>query len=164
MAEQESESTIQSMVPAERLSRLFEVDGDAIIDSVHREVDGGPQYPAGTVSVRLVPVYTFILRNISKDTNLGKGILVPSFASHWGIVTGEPGFQTLYHLVFSDNDVPPAKNPDTIRGRHRAIEFNYVQWPPRRREPTGGNLRMIKVGVTSYSHQNMIIIGTVFYF
>jgi hypothetical protein len=160
MAEQESESAVQSLVPAERLSRLFDVDGDAIINAVHRDVDGGPQYPGGAVSVRLVPVHTFILRDVCKDIKLTTGILVPSFASHWGVVTGEPGYLTLYHLVFSLDTGPPEKNVDTIRGRRRAVEFNCIMWPPKGRAPTSGNLRITKVGVTSYSHQDMIRIGS----
>jgi hypothetical protein len=159
--EPESPIQVQSLVLAERLSRLFDVNGDAIIDSVHREVDGGPQYPGGNVSVRLVPVHTFILQNFSKDTTLANGVSVPSFASHWGVVAGEPGFQTLYHLVLSNDQALLRKNPDTIRGHRRAIEFNCVLWPPKGREQIGSNLRMTKVGVTSYSHQDMLIIGTI---
>jgi hypothetical protein len=157
MAEQVSDP-IQSIVPTERLSQLFDVDGNAIIDSVHREVDGGPQYPSDSVSVRLVPVHTFILQDISKDTKLSKGILVPSFASHWGVVTGELGFLTLYHLVFSGNVRPPQKNLDTTRGPLRAVRFQHIDWPPEGRE-SKWHERMTKVGVTSLSHEDRVRIG-----
>jgi hypothetical protein len=160
MANDEGIDTTQIMASGERLSRMFEVDGDATIDSVRREIDGGRQYPGGRVPVQVVPVHTFVLQDISKDVKLGRGILVPSFASHWGVVTGEPRSLTLYHLVFVPDSRPPQKeNSDTIRGRRREINFNYIQWPPNGKEPSGSAARMTKVGVTSYSHEDRVRIG-----
>jgi hypothetical protein len=130
MVEQES-NPIQPMASAARLSQLFGVDEDATIDSVRREIDVSPEYPGGHVSVHIVPVHTFILQDISKDAKLSRGILVPSFASHWGVITGEPGSFTLYHLVFvPDTRVPQKDNSDTIKGRRREVKFNFIQWPP----------------------------------
>jgi hypothetical protein len=160
MANKEGIDTTQIMASGEQLSRMFEVDGDATIDSVRREIDGGRQYPGGRVSVQVVPVHTFVLQDISKDVRLSRGILVPSFASHWGVVTGEPGSLTLYHLVFVPDTRPRQKeNSDTIRGRRRQITFNCLQWPPNGKEPSGSAARMTKVGVTSYLHEDRLRIG-----
>jgi hypothetical protein len=162
MAAQETELISSSIAPADQLSRLFDVDEEATIESVRKEIDSGRQYPGSHVSVRVVPVHTFILQDISKDFKLSKGILVPSFASHWGIVTGEPGHFTLYHLVFSRNPRLPQKDLDTTRGPLRAVRFEYLDWPPEGRE-SKGHESMTKVGVTSRSHQDMVIIGIVLF-
>jgi hypothetical protein len=157
MAEVEGFDPARLMRSGERMSELFEVDGPAAVDAIRGEsTPSGPPY-----SIQVVPVHTFILQGISKDVKLSRGILVPSFASHWGVVTGDPGALTLYHLVF----VPDARpthddNSDTLRGRRRAIQFNHTPWPPTGRDP-GGNERMTKVGETRYSHQDMIKIGII---
>jgi hypothetical protein len=160
MAEVERFDPASLMKSGERMSELFEVDGHAAVDAIRGDSSLAPAGPP--YSIQVVPVHTFILQGISKDVKLSRGILVPSFASHWGVVTGDPGALTLYHLVFVPDSRPAQdERPDTIRGRRRAIQFNHTPWPPSGREPSGSE-RMTKVGETRYSHEDRIKIGIIF--
>jgi hypothetical protein len=159
MVEEETSESTRFLKWGERLSELFEVDKDAAINAVQGEA---PE--ARPLEIQVVPVHTFILQGISKDVNLtpglSKGILVPSFASHWGVVTGEPGARTLYHLIFNpDVRMPGDGKSAPLRGKRRAVEFHHTQWPPSSGRYRG-NDTTTKVGDTTYSHQDMIKIGT----
>jgi len=63
--------------------------------------------------VSLAPVHTYV-HQISKSPILGSqsGIVVPAFASHWGVIVDHPNGQMLYHLVFApveDREVDSSK-------------------------------------------------------
>jgi hypothetical protein len=53
MATQETELISSSIPPADQLSRLFDVDEEATIDSVRKEIDCNRQYPGDHVSVHI---------------------------------------------------------------------------------------------------------------
>lgn len=90
---------IISGASGERLSEFLDVDVNAAVNVVTREVTQPPANSDHTVyPIRVVPVHTFILQGHSKDVRPSKGILIPSFASHWGVVVGETDALTLYHL------------------------------------------------------------------
>jgi hypothetical protein len=160
MAAQEPFDPAKLVGSGGRLSELLSVDGEAAINRVQEETaDARPMSQA--YSCQVVPVHTFILQGISKDVKLSKGILVPSFASHWGVVTGVPGALTLYHLVFVPDSRPPENDTSvTLRGKRRAIQFNHTPWPPTGRAASADYGCMTKVGETTYSHEDRIRLGT----
>ena len=139
-----------------RLSEYFDVDATAALAVVIEEtsqpslIDHDNAYP-----IQLVPVHTFILQGHTKDIGLAKGILVPSFASHWGVVVGDPGEYMLYHLVFRDGqETRNDGTSDTIRGKFREVDFHYTQWKNHEAATT------VQVGQTRYSDRQLIRIGT----
>src|SRR5271168_615502 len=112
----------------EHLSKFFDVDTTAatlrVSDEASASRQGEQSYP-----IRLVPVHTFILQGHSKDVPLSKGILVPSFASHWGVVVGVPDAFTLYHLVFRfDVNLPNDTINDSIKGKNKVVRFHHAPW------------------------------------
>jgi len=140
----------------ERLSELFDVDANEATSQVAREITQ-PLQSDNQYRIQVVPVHTFVLQGHSKDVRLSKGILVPSFASHWGVVIGEPDALTLYHLVFDhDAQVPDEAIPDTIRGKIRTVKFHYMPWENNSNKYGG---RISPVGETKFSHEERIKIG-----
>lgn len=134
-----------------RLSEYFDVDAAALIEETPQpSLNHDNEYP-----VQLVPVHTFILQGHSKDIGLSRGILVPSFASHWGVVVGDPGEYMLYHLVFRDGqETRNDGTSDTIKGKLREVDFHYTQWKNHEGATT------TQVGQTRYTDRQLIIFGT----
>src|SRR5271154_3958051 len=71
---------------------------------VERVVESGPSRPGTPIGVVLVPVQTYV-HQVAKAQIPGTSpsIVVPAFASHWGIVVGEADHQKLFHLLFVDD-------------------------------------------------------------
>jgi hypothetical protein len=145
----------------QRLSELFDIDENAVINNMQESCSTTQPLSQGAVSIQVmaVPVRTFVLQGYSKDVKLSKGILVPSFASHWGVVTGVPGALTLYHLVFR-SDVPDDGKSNTLRGKRRGVQFHHTQWPPASGGFSGADTTTL-VGKTKYSHEDRLRIGIV---
>lgn len=144
----------QLVATGERLSRLFVLDEASIIAQVVQAVPR-PIPETENSPVQLVPVHTFVLHSHTKDIRLARGILVPSFASHWGVVVGTPGEYTLYHLVLRPDEAPRNdKTGDSVRGKYREVKLHYIEWNDR-----GDQASMMKVGETRYSHEERIRIG-----
>src|SRR2546430_6586083 len=122
----ESEGS-QLVASGERLSQFCVVDQTSIINHVTQTVPD-PSSTSQNCPVQLVPVHTFVLHAHTKDIRLGRGILVPSFASHWGVVVGTPPrAYTLSHLVL-DMDEPQNRQPmkDSTRGKYREVRLHYT--------------------------------------
>lgn len=52
--------------------------------------------------VSLAPVHTYVHQIAKRPTSGGQsGIVVPAFASYWGVIVDHPNGQMLYHLVFA---------------------------------------------------------------
>lgn len=152
----ESQEIITS---AEKLSSWFEADASAIIETVTKEAPKPrPAPPEQMYQIQLVSVHTFIIQGHTKDVRLSKGILVPTFASHWGVVVGEPGEYVLYHLVFNEEEVTADEGTGTGRckGKHREVVFHYTKYTHRPEK----SHQLIKVGETKYSDRDLIKIGT----
>jgi hypothetical protein len=151
MGDQENAQLIAS---GNKLSGFFDVDETSIVTTIKNEF---PQ-PSPTNEnhpIQLVPVHTFVLHSPTKDVRLSRGILVPSFASHWGVVVGQPGEYLLYHLIFRPNQEPRKHGiGDSIRGNYREVKFHYIEWNDR-----GDEGNMIRVGETRYSYLELIRIG-----
>jgi hypothetical protein len=147
---------------AEKLSSLFEADASAIIETVTKEAPRPRPTPA-EYQIQLVSVHTFIVQGHTKDVRLSKGILVPTFASHWGVVVGDPGQYVLYHLVFSEEEEETGPDEGTgtsnSKRKHREVEFHYTKY--KHRPEKSGTNRLIKVGETKYSDRDLIKIGNV---
>ena len=160
MGDQEGFDSAEFIGSGERLSELFEVDASAIMSLVTRETSQPAPHIDHAYPIQVVPVHTFILQGHSKDVRLSKGILIPSFASHWGVIVGVTDALTLYHLVFdSDAPVPDDAMPDLIRGKRRVIKFHHIPWENNSTK-YGGSGRIALVGKTKYSHEDRIKIGT----
>lgn len=144
-----------------KLSSFFDVDATSIIETVTREAPKPrPTSPTDQLSqIQLVSVHTFIVQGHIKAVHLTRGILVPTFASHWGVVVGDPGQYVLYHLVFSEegetgqNDETTAGN----KGKHREVEFHYTKY--KHRPEKSDTRRLVKVGETKYSDRDLMKIG-----
>jgi hypothetical protein len=148
------------MESGQRLTELFDVDENTVMDTMQDSCSTTqPLNQAVSIQVMAVPVRTFVLQGYSKDVKLSKNILVPSFASHWGVVTGVPGAFTLYHLIFR-SDVPDGGNSNTLRGKRRGVQFHHTQWPPASGGFSGTDT-MTLVGKTQYSHEDRLSIGNV---
>src|SRR5579859_4812189 len=142
---------------ADRFTAFFDVDEKTVIATVNEQTTANeptasrttPQYP-----VNVIPVHTFIVGGHTKDMRMSEGILVPSFASHWGVVVGKPGAYTLYHLVFrrGQETANNGSTGDSIRGKFREVDFHHTQW----REDARPNTKITKVGQTSYGHIELI--------
>ena len=143
----------------ERLSGLFDVDASTAISLVTGGTSQPPRHIDHAYPIQVVDVHTFILQGHSKDVRLSRGILVPSFASHWGVVAGVPDALTLYHLIFDpDAHVPDDAVTDTIRGKRRAVKFNHTSWEDYSKK-YGGSGKITLVGETKCSHEERIKIG-----
>jgi hypothetical protein len=139
----------------ERFTAFFDVNANSVIstvsDSNPDQVPATPPYP-----IQVVPVHTFIVEGHTKDFRLTKGFMVPSFASHWGVVVGQPGAYTLYHLVFRRGQESGNNGmTDNIRGPFREVDFHFIQW----KEERSASGKKIEVGQTRYSHIELIKIG-----
>ena len=139
---------------ADRFTTFFDVDATSVIDTVQNTTN---QPTADSQSVNVIPVHTFVVGGHTKDIRLSDGILVPSFASHWGVVVGTTDAYTLYHLVFrrGQDTGNNRSTGDSIRGKFREVDFHHTQWKQERRP----NDKIIEVGKTSYSHIELIQIG-----
>jgi len=146
------EANVDSAEIANSFSRAFDVDDE---DTTARVRQIAPPLNGPRCPIQVIPVHTFILQGHSKDVRLRKAIVVPSFASHWGVVVGVPGARTLYHLVFDkDEDIASDARPDSIIGRRRAVKLDYSAWNKDR-----DNAPTEYVGDTQYSHEQRIEIG-----
>ena len=160
MGDQEGFDSATLIGSGERLSELFDADTSAAMSLVTSETSQPPPHIAYAYPIQVVPVHTFILQGHSKDVRLSKGILVPSFASHWGVVVGVTDALTLYHLVFDpDAEVPDDGMTDPIRGKRRAVKFHHIPWENNSKKH-GGSGRIAQVGETRCSHEDRIKIGT----
>jgi len=144
----------QLLASGKQLSKFFDVDGTSIINHIS-EAFPTPTSDAESNRVQLVPVRTFVL-HASKDIRLSRGLLVPSFASHWGLVVGKEREYMLYHLVLNQHQ-QPRKERDSLAGKYKEVEFHYTQW--NNREDMG---TMTEVGHTRYSYGEIIKIGMSF--
>lgn len=154
----EDQGTAQITAFGERFKAFFDVDPEPIIASVEVQTPKINAASGSSLPIQLVPVHTFIVQGHTKDVNLTRGILVPSFASHWGVVVGEQGAYELYHLVFQAGQQTNGGVGDSIRGPYREVEFNHTKWQPK--ENARGFTTITKVGETRYSHWDLIKIGT----
>jgi hypothetical protein len=148
-----TEANVDSAEIANSFSRAFDVNDEAATARVRQTAPplNGPRCP-----IQVIPVHTFILQGHSKDVRLRNAIVVPSFASHWGVVVGFPGARTLYHLVFDkDEDIASDARPDSIIGKRRAVKLDYSSWNKDR-----DNAPTAYVGDTRYSHEERIEIGS----
>jgi hypothetical protein len=145
---------------SERLATFFDIDATTIETAIKDAPQ--PIITDLTCPVQLVKVHTFIIQGHTKDVRLGRAYLVPTFASHWGVIVGDsPSEYTLYHLVFNErrqgvND----GNTTNYKGRHREVEFDHTRW----REYHEGDkvIKLTEVGGTKYSHRELVKIGKTF--
>lgn len=141
------------LVPSRELSAFFDVNAPAMISAVtHSTSQPSPLNPGShpTYPIQLVPVHTFIIQGHTKDVPL-RGVLVPSFASHWAVVVGKPKQYTLYHLVFKTGQ-------DT---GNREVEFHHVRWNEPNDNTTNSATTITEVGKTRYSHIQLVEIGAI---
>jgi hypothetical protein len=139
----------QLLASGNQLSNCFDVDETSIINHID---EAFPTSAAESNRVQLVPVRTFVL-HAGKDIRLSRGILVPSFASHWGVVVGKEREYMLYHLVLIEHQQPARKGRDTLAGKYKEVAFHWTQW---NREDKG---TMTEVGHTRFSYGEIIAIG-----
>lgn len=143
----------------ERLSAFFDVDASSIVSTtLGTSRHSTPVLTNSTSPVQLVKVHTFIIQGHSKDVRISRGYLVPTFASHWGVVVGDsPKEYTLYHLVFSEGQTANDDIGKTYRGKWREVEFDHTRW--KERSGTDKAIMMAEVGQTRYQHGDLIKIG-----
>ena len=81
--------------------RLTDQEMEAVVERV---VDSAPSRTGTPTGIALVPVHTYV-HQVTKASIPGTSpsIVVPAFASHWGIVVGEANDQKLFHLLFVDD-------------------------------------------------------------
>ena len=92
-----------------------------------RDISELPQPDDRLYPIRVVPIRTFILQGHSKDAWLRMGVVVPSFASHGGVVVSVQDALTLYRSVFDHSaPVPDEATPDTVKGKIRRVKFHHV--------------------------------------
>ena len=157
MTDKETDPLIAS---SERLSTFFDIDATAI-ETILKDTPQ-PIITNSTCPVQLVKVHTFIIQGHTKDVRLNRAYLVPTFASHWGVVVGDsPSEYTLYHLVFNEGrEAANDGKTNSYKGRHREVEFDHTRW----REHHDGYkvIKLTEVGATRYSHRELIKIGKTF--
>src|SRR5579862_9496537 len=129
---------------ADRFTAFFAVDATSVIETVQNTSTN--QRTADSQSVNLIPVHTFVVGGHTKDIRLSDSILVPSFASHWGVVVGPTDAHTLYHLVFrrGQDTGDNRSTGDSIRGKFREVDFHHTQW----KKELKPNDKIIEVGKT----------------
>ena len=96
----------------EQLATSFDMNESSVIEQFSADA---PMATLGS-PVRLSPVSTFVLSG--KDDRSSYGYVVSSIASHWGVIVGEPGEASLYHLIFQNRrDIPSNAKPDSLTGK-----------------------------------------------
>jgi len=124
---------------------ITDEEADAV---VRRVVDSVGVGTSRCTDVALAPVYTYV-HQLHKTPGAGSpSIVVPAFASHWGVVVGPPHRQYLYHLLFVD-DVGREKQDSTIQNEH--IRFHVVKRSDQKPLPN--------VGQTRYTLEQLDVLG-----
>ena len=103
-----------------------------------------------TSEVSVVPVHTYV-HQLSKDPGCGTStsIVIPSFASHWGVVVGPPNEQMLFHLVFAESDHSERKSSTVPNSKIRFHATEMLKPVPNAKH----------VGVTRYSTDELRKLG-----
>ena len=122
-------------------------EANAVVKRVVDSVEVGTNSPAG---VAFVPVHTYVHQLGKTATAWGSStIVVPPFASHWGIVVGPPESQTLFHLLFVEGLREEAEN-STVENKHIRFHYSGLHQPL-------ANTKY--VGQTRYNTDELVAIG-----
>ena len=129
-----------------RMARIFEVNREQLIADVRKlHPDLEETSPR---EFKIVPVKSYVGDMKIADSGTFRGIVVPPFATHWGIAVED----TLYHLTF--------RNPDHARieltdfARHgKPIRFTATVYDD------GSFDHCPVVGQAKYSHEARVKIG-----
>lgn len=82
----------------EKAMQITDEEADRVVARVVDIVGTGTGEPSG---VTLAPVHTYV-HQVEKEPIpwASSTIVIPPFASHWGIIVGAPKNQKLFHLIF----------------------------------------------------------------
>ena len=119
------------------------------IDIVDRSMVAG-RTRAGS-EVRIAEVHTYV-QQVSKrcDSPWNPRVVVPAFASHWGIVVGSEGeTQFLYHLVLTETEEPNASAS--------TVAYDKIQFNAHHLTKPLSNTK--SVGRTSYGVEELLMVG-----
>lgn len=100
--------------------------------------------------VSVAPVHTYV-HQVNKDpgSSTSTSVVIPAFASHWGVVVGSPNEQMLFHLVFAESEDSDMKS-STVPNAKIRFHATEILKP----------LRNAKhVGVTKYSTDELRKLG-----
>jgi len=142
-------ASLQKKLQEHQEMNITDEEADAV---VRRVVDSVGVGTGRCTEVALVPVYTYV-HQLNKTPKAGSpSIVVPAFASHWGVIVGRPQHQYLYHLLFVDH-VGRETEDSTIGNEH--IRFHVVKRSDDKPLPN-----MKHVGQTRYTLEQLDVLGT----
>ena len=127
------------------MARVFHVDRDQIIADVQSRCEP-EELSAHPLS--LSPVRTYVGDMKTLASGGFPGVVVPPFASHWGVVVGS----ILYHLTFREDSDAQSESGDSTR-KGKPIQFTLALKSPENIEDSP------IVGKTKYDHEGLIKIG-----
>ena len=99
--------------------------------------------------VAMSPVHTYVHQLDKTPKVWSSSIVVPPFASHWGIVVGPPENQRLFHLLFVD-DVGRAAESSTVENRQIRFHDQSLERPMANTN---------HVGQTRYNTDQLVALG-----
>jgi hypothetical protein len=80
------------------MAHAFHVDRDSLIADVRRKHPEFGDITSTPSQLQIVPVRSYVNNTKTLSPGTFPGIVVPSFATHWGVAVED----TLYHLTFCD--------------------------------------------------------------
>lgn len=130
----------------QQMGPLLQADRRQVVADVQR------LYPdleaSSSRSIRIAPVRTYVGDTKTLSSNTFPGVVVPAFASHWGVVVGS----LLYHLTFREHANAQLATSDFAR-EGKPIQFSVTL-------ATEDKIMQSQiVGETKYDSEGLIKIG-----
>ena len=120
------------------------------MDIVDHSMVVGEGRPRMASEVSIAQLHTYVQQmQKGHDSSWNPTVVVPAFASHWGIVVGsQSGTQFLYHLVFTEAGEP---NPSST------VKNDKIQFNAHHLTKPLSNTKL--VGTTTYSVEELMMVG-----
>ena len=132
-----------------RMTKLTPITVGEVLARVSKDLPPAPAEGSRTHGLQLRPVKSYVADGKTLESYKFSGVVVPAFATHWGVVVGE----TLYHLSFRNRDDRELEFSDLCRNG-KPIKFLFTPWEPMRELE-----ELPFVGETKYSHEDLHMIG-----
>jgi len=132
-----------------RMTKLTPITADEVLARIAKDLPQAPAEGSRKHDLQLRPVKSYVADGKTFESSRFSGVVVPAFATHWGVVVGE----TLYHLSFKNRDDRELELGDLCRNG-KPIKFGFTPW-----EPGTESEELPFVGETKYSHEDLHTIG-----
>lgn len=132
-----------------RMTKMTEVDADAMVAQVLADLQPSEESGTRGHELRLRPVRSYVADGKTLQSSKFSGVVVPSFAVHWGVVVG----RTMYHLAFENRQDRELEWGDLSR-HGKPISLAVHIWK------RGADCEDFpSIGHTKFSHDQLLDIG-----